>query len=229
MNKLIQKILAKVSLFSVLGLAMVSTSFAQVTVGAYFGWNQTTIPVELTNAVDAFQTGAVANANIALDGSANDFNLTFTEGLNVGTARFVVTDNYGNQVSGNHVLRQFRDGIEGPGTSAGQLTITLASVTNLSAICLSRVQITGTGVNQYTSTLPSSVSSTAFNTAITPIEGAWSVGQSLVISHLSVNANTFTVQGINLSGTPMIPEPSSAAALAGLAALGMVAVRRRRR
>ena len=95
MHKLIHEILVKVCLFSVLGFATVSTSFAQVTASAFFVSKQALIPEALTNAVAAFGTGAKGNNDNIVDGTANDFTLTFTQGLNVGTARFVATDNYG--------------------------------------------------------------------------------------------------------------------------------------
>lgn len=212
---------------AVVGLFSAGSAFGQVTVSAYFGYNQSSIPVSLPNAVDAFQTGLAANNNILLNNVANAFTLTFTEGPNSGTASFTVVDNFGtNRVSGNQVLRQFSNAIEGPGTSAGQLVVTLTSLSNLSSLALTRVQVTGGGSSQYTSLLPAGDTSTSRNSSIS---AAWLQGQTLTISNLSATPATINIQGFAFSGTPAaIPEPSAFALLGGLFAVGYATRRRRR-
>jgi hypothetical protein len=211
------------------GLLTAGSAFGQVTVSAYFGFNQSQIPAALVNAVDAFNTGASASRSILLNNVANAFTLTFTDGPNSGTASFTVVDNYGTNldVNNNQVLRQFVNSIEGPNTSAaGQLVVTLTSVSNLSSLSLTRVQVTGGGSSQYTAVLPDGSTSLTENASIS---ATWAQGQSLTISNQSASAATMNIQGLSFSGTPMpIPEPSSVALLGGLFAVGFVAVRRRR-
>jgi hypothetical protein len=193
---------------------------AQVIVSAYFGWDQTQLTPDLQNRVDAFNTGARANNNISINGTANVFTLSFVDGLNTGNATFTVSDNYGT--AGD--LRQFANGLLGPANTAEDLTITLTTLTNISALTLNRVQITGGTTSNYEATLPGGTTSTSFNT--NTLNATWTSGQTLTISTVGT-ATAFNVQGYKLTAT-VIPEPGTVVLLcvAFLALVGAARIRK---
>jgi hypothetical protein len=191
---------------------------AAVVVSPFFGWNQSQASQVGVNPVDAFATGATGNNNIPADGTANVFTITFDDGLASGTATFAVTDDN----IANSDIRQFANSIVGPGATDESVTVTLTGVNNLVAnqLDLLNVQITSdSSPASYTATLPSGITTTDSTTP-----SVWTVGDSLVISHLGNDSDSFNIQGFTVSATP-VPEPASAA----LIGCGVVLMLRRRR
>lgn len=198
-------------------------------VSAFFGYDtiQMTNATGLKNTVMAFP-GASANINLPIDGSANVFTLTFTDGLNSGTATFTVLDNYANPASQDPAsqLRQYNNSLQGPANNSQIVTITLSAMDNIDSLALTRVDLTGGQSSKYAGTLPDSSLSTAFNDA--PLSAQWALGQSLLISHSDATGSSYNIRGISVEAA-VIPEPQTASLIFGASVLGMLLMKRRRK
>ena len=191
---------------------------------AGFGFN--------TTAIDVFNTGASSNNNIPIDGVANVFTLTFTEGSDTGTATFEVSENFGNLTA----LRQLGAGLQATtGDPADRLVVELISTSNLASLSLEGIELGGNGVPFFEATLPDGTTlagdgNFATSSALAAdASSTFNIGDTLTLGRFADtggNTSGLNLETLTLNGTP-VPEPGSL--LLGSAGAGLLALRRRRK
>ena len=203
---------------------LVQSLMAQTTLSLYLGHDAASPGRDyatslLTNFVAVYDADYNSNTVVTDAVASSYLSLDFGGGI---TATWSVVGNYGGAGSGNTRIQG--DGLNNTDAGpTGSNIFTLETLTGVTSLNLDYISLTSfNAVDDANITLDGNLITNNSG----PVSAVWSLGQVLVVANSDINADTFNTSGFTVTA---VPEPATYALLFGLAGLGLVLVRRRRR